>query len=314
MSSYINAAGGGVYQIILTPPLAGFSDFISAWLVKGPPSFLVDVGPASTADQLNQALAALDVSRLDYILLTHIHLDHAGAAGHIANRFPAAMIVCHPKGIPHLVDPSRLWEATHNVLGAVALGYGPLEPVPAERFASAESFAAGGITALLTPGHAAHHVSYFTAPALFAGEACGVHYTLAGGREYMRPATPPPFFLSTALDSLNALIAAAPDRMVVGHSGMKENGGALLRRHREQLVFWEQWVSGRSGSFPAEEAVDRCAEGLLAEDPLLASFSALSKPVQERERYFLKNSVSGFLGWLKNAEGGIKKYCRPVLG
>ena len=298
MDASINAVGDGIYQITLTPPLAGFTDFISAWLVKGPPTFLVDAGPASTADQLTRALAALAVSRLDYILLTHIHLDHAGAVGHLASRFPAARIVCHPKAVSHLVDPSRLWEGTRNVLGSVALGYGPLKPVPAERFVSAEGFAAGGITALLTPGHAAHHVSYFTPPALFAGEACGVLYALAGGRDYMRPASPPTFFMTTALDSLDALIAHAPDRMVVGHFGMWENGSALLRRHREQLLFWEQWMSAHSGSYPADEAVERCAEGLLAEDPLLASFSAFSKPAQERERYFLKNSVSGFLGWV----------------
>lgn len=298
LESYITDAGGGVYQIILTPPLEGFTDFISAWLVKGPPTFLVDVGPASSADQLTHALAALAVSRLDYILLTHVHLDHAGAVGHLARRFPAATIVCHPKGIPHLVDPSRLWEGTRNVLGSVALGYGPLEPVPAERFVDAQGFAAGGITALLTPGHAAHHVSYFTAPALFVGESCGVLYKIAGGPDYMRPATPPTFFMNTALDSLDALIAAAPDRMAVGHFGMWEHGGALLRRHREQLLFWEQWMSAHSASYPADEAVQCCAEGLLSEDPLLASFTSFSKPAQERERYFLKNSVSGFLGWV----------------
>jgi glyoxylase-like metal-dependent hydrolase (beta-lactamase superfamily II) len=296
----IDAVEDGVYQITLTPPLAGFTDFISAWLVKGPPAFLVDVGPASTSDQLMHALATLDVSRLDYILLTHIHLDHAGAAGHIANRFPAATIVCHPKAIPHLVDPSRLWEGTRNVLGSVALGYGPLMPVPAERLVDARGFAAGAISALLTPGHAAHHVSYFTAPALFVGEACGVLYTPADGKNYMRPATPPAFFMATALQSLDALIARAPDQMVVGHFGMRPDGCALLRRHRDQLLFWEQWMSAASRIYPADEAVQRCAEGLLVDDPLLAAFSDFSKPVQARERYFLENSVSGFLGWIRD--------------
>ena len=300
MDPNINDAGGGVYQITLTPPLAGFTDFISAWLVKGSPTFLLDVGPASTSDQLLHALAALGVSRLDYILLTHIHLDHAGATGHISLRFPAARIVCHPKAIPHLVDPSRLWEGTCNVLGSMALGYGPLKPVPAERLVDAQGFDGGSITAMLTPGHAAHHVSYFTAPALFVGEACGVLYRPADGKQYMRPATPPAFFMTTALQSLDALIARAPDRLVVGHFGMWPNGCALLRQHREQLLSWEQWMSARSGSYPADEAVQCCAEGLLAEDPLLASFSDFSKPVQERERYFLKNSVTGFLGWVRD--------------
>lgn len=294
----ISAVEDGVYQITLTPPIAGFADFISAWLVDGPPTFLVDVGPSSTAGQLIQALETLGICRLDYILLTHIHLDHAGAVGRIAGRFPAARVVCHAKGIPHLVDPAKLWEGTRRVLGPVADGYGPIEPLPAERLVAAQGFAADGIAAVITPGHAPHHVSYASPAALFAGEACGVVYALPGGRDYMRPATPPMFFMNTALDSIDALIARAPERMVVAHSGMKRNGVGLLRRHRAQLLFWEQWLSARIGQCEADEAVQRCTEGLLAEDPLLSAFGLFPAPARERERYFLSNSVSGFLGWL----------------
>ena len=295
----VNAVEDGVYQITLTPPIEGFADFISVWLVKGPPTFLVDVGPASTAGQLAQALETLGISGLDYILLTHIHLDHAGAVGRIARRFRSAKIVCHAKAVPPLVDPAKLWEGTRKVLGPVADGYGPLEPLPAERFVAAQGFAADGIEAVVTPGHAAHHVSYFSPAALFAGEACGVHYALPGGRDYMRPATPPTFFMDIALDSIDALIARAPGRMVVGHFGMKPDGAGLLRRHRAQLLFWEQWMSARLGQCAAaDEAVPFCVEGLLAGDPLLSAFSLFPQPAQERERYFLKNSVSGFLGWL----------------
>jgi glyoxylase-like metal-dependent hydrolase (beta-lactamase superfamily II) len=299
----INAVADGVYQITLSPPLEGFGDFINAWLVKGPSAFLVDVGPASTAGQLIRALETLEVSRLDYILLTHIHLDHAGAVGRIGRRFESARVVCHAKGIPHLVDPEKLWEGTRKVLGPVADGYGPLEPLPAERFAAAEGFAADGIEALVTPGHAAHHVSYFSPAALFAGEACGVHYALPGGHAYMRPATPPLFFLNTALESIDALIARAPKRMVVGHFGIKSDGTELLRRHRGQLLFWEQWMAAHIGPAATDAAVQACVEGLLAEDPLMSAFGLFPRPAQQRERYFLKNSVSGFLGWLTAQRG-----------
>jgi glyoxylase-like metal-dependent hydrolase (beta-lactamase superfamily II) len=294
----INAVADGVYQINLTPPIDGFEDFISAWLVMGPPPALVDVGPAATGPQLLRALEALGIARLDYLLLTHIHLDHAGAAGRIAARFPAAKVVCHPKAIPHLVDPTRLWEGSRKVLGALADAYGPIAPLPAERLVSADGFAEEGLEAVPTPGHAVHHVSFFSPAALFAGEACGVHYTLAGGREYMRPATPPAFFMDTALASIDALIARAPGPMVVGHFGMKPDGLALLRRHRAQLLFWERWMNARTGAFAPEEAVERCAQGLLAEDPLLGAFGLFPEPARERERYFLKNSISGFLGWV----------------
>jgi glyoxylase-like metal-dependent hydrolase (beta-lactamase superfamily II) len=307
MNARIVAASDAVYQIALTPPLEGFSDFISAWLVKGPPVFLVDVGPSSTADQLIAALEQLGVSHLDYILLTHLHLDHAGAAGRLSRRYPAATVVCHEKGLPHLADPGRLWEATRSVLGPLALGYGPPEPVAAERCVRAQGFAVAGITAVPTPGHAPHHVSFAAEGCLFAGEACGVWYRFGDGREYMRPATPPVFFMDLALRSIEALIAHAPSRMVVAHTGMTENGTELLRRHRGQLLFWEKWLGGRAGGETGEAAVQRCMEGLLAEDPLLANFAGFAPPAAQREKYFLGNSLNGFLGWLGNPEHGGRR-------
>ncbi len=294
----IHAVADGVYQITLTPPLDGFTDFISAWVVTGQPSFLVDVGPGSTADQLLRGLDALGLARLDYLLLTHIHLDHAGAAGAVSRRFPETRIVCHSKGIPHLVDPTQLWEGSRKVLGPIAAGYGPLDPIPAERFIAAQEFCTAGISALLTPGHAVHHVSYLTAPGLFAGEACGVRYRMGAGREYLRPATPPRFFMNVALASVDALIAHAPARMMVGHFGVVEDGLGLLKRQREQLLFWEEWLARQVGRYSAEEALEVCAAGLLAQDPCLAAFNAFPAPAQRRERYFLRNSISGFLGWL----------------
>ncbi len=295
----ITAVADGVFQVTLTPPLDGFSDFISAWVVTGRPSFVVDVGPGSTAGQLLRALDILEVSRPDYLLLTHIHLDHAGAAGAISRRFPDARVVCHAQGIPHLVDPAQLWEGSRKVLGPVAEGYGPLDPIPRERFIAAQELRAEGIAAFLTPGHAVHHVSYRTAGGLFAGEACGVRYRLDGDREYLRPATPPRFFLDVALASVDALIAQAPARMMIGHFGLTEDGAGLLMRHRRQLLFWESWLARQvERARTAEDLADGCAEGLLAEDPCLAAFSAFAPPAQKRERYFLKNSINGFLGWL----------------
>ena len=189
MNARIQPYGDQLFRITLSPPLDGFGDFIAAWLVTGSPAFLVDAGPAASAGQLSAALETLGVRRLDYILLTHIHLDHAGAAGFISARFPEAAVVCHDSAIPHLADPARLWEGSRKVLGAVAAGYGEPGPVARERLVPARGFAAQGITAHLTPGHAPHHVSYAAPPCLFAGEACGVRYEFDGGAEYLRPAT-----------------------------------------------------------------------------------------------------------------------------
>jgi hypothetical protein len=94
---------------------------------------------------------------------------------------------------------------------------------------------------------------------------------------------------------------------MIGHFGMVEDGADLLRRHREQLLFWEDWLARGAGRRAAAEDLDACAQGLLAEDPCLAGFSAFSEAAQRRERYFLKNSINGFLGWIQNSGGGLSK-------
>ncbi len=280
-------------RIPLVPGRPGFEDFLSAWLIPGPPVCVVDPGPAATADQLFAALAAHGVAGIDFLLLTHIHLDHAGGVGRIARRFPEARVVCHPKAVAHLADPTRLWEGSRKVLGSLADLYGPVEAVPPDRLLAADRFEEEGITALLTPGHAAHHVSFAVGELLFAGEACGVVYDLGGSGLYMRPATPAVFDLEQALASLDLLLARRPGRMVVGHSGLYADGASLLRRHRLQLGDWERRISGLAG-----RALEEIAGELLARDPLLAAFSAFPAAAQERERYFLKNSLNGFLGWV----------------
>lgn len=300
MAPRIERATAGIDLIHLTPPLEGFADFIGVWLYTGPPTLLVDVGPASTADQLIEALSGLGVSRLDAILLTHIHLDHAGAAGHLARAFPQAAVVCHAKAVGHLADPGRLWEGSRKVLGAVAEGYGRPLPVPGDRLVAADRLAEGPIRPLATPGHAVHHVSYFTPEALFLGEAGGVWYPGEDGAGYQRPATPPPFFMDAARASLEALIARAPGPTAVGHLGLCPDGTALLTRHRRQLVFWEEWLARRLDGFPPAEAPRLALAGLRAEDPLLAGLARFPEAARRREEYFLTNSLQGLIGWIRS--------------
>ena len=126
MTAKIDNISDELDLITLNPPLESFGDFISAWLYRGEISFLVDVGPSSTADALLNALRNLNVDRLDFILLTHIHLDHAGAVGEIAAVYAQTPIICHPAAIPHLIDPARLWAGTQKVLGSMADTYGPI--------------------------------------------------------------------------------------------------------------------------------------------------------------------------------------------
>lgn len=284
--------------ITLTPPIEGFDNFISAWLFRGEISFLVDVGPASTAPGLLQVLADIGVEHLDYILLTHIHLDHAGAIGEVAAMFDQTPIICHPAGIPHLIDPTSLWEGTRKVLRATAEAYGPVTGVAAGRLSDATRFESGGIRALITPGHAAHHVSFNTAAYLFAGECAGVFYATRPNSFYLRPATPPRFYFDTAVESLDRLIAANPNRICFAHYGMADDGLQKLETARRQLFDWKAIIQEESDRSKSDDVIEVCRTRLLQEDPLLADFQELSESDQKREAYFLGNSIKGFIGYL----------------
>ena len=291
-----------LFLIPLSPPLTGFSEFISAWLYRGKITFLVDVGPSSTAADLLRALQELNIDHLDYILLTHIHLDHAGAIGQIAEAFPHTPIICHKTGISHLTEPSRLWEGTKKVLGSMALSYGPIQPVDVNRLCDVSQLQATGLIPIITPGHAPHHVSYQTENYLFAGETGGIYVSLPQKKFYLRPATPPRFFLDIALQSVDALIASQPKTICYSHYGIHADAQMMLETHRGQLLFWEALIREEIQSCAVKDRIFACLKRLLKEDPLMESFDQLSLDIQEREMYFLKNSITGYLGWLKSLQ------------
>ena len=291
-----------LFLIPLTPPMTGFGNFFSAWLYKGKITCLIDVGPSSAAPDLLQALGELNIDHLDYILLTHIHLDHAGAVAEIAEVFPQAPIVCHPSALSHLAEPSRLWDGTKKILGSMAQEYGPMKPVEKDRLLEVGRFRNKFITPIFTPGHAPHHVSFQTGNYLFAGEAGGVYRSLPENRYYLRPATPPRFFLDVAVQSLDALIACRAKTICYGHYGIHKNAVEVLQAHRKQLLLWERLIKNevdRQGNgIEIQAQIDACLKRLLKEDPLMVTFEQLPPVVQERETDFLQNSIRGYLGWL----------------
>ena len=280
------------------PKLPGFDDFIGAWVVIGPPTILVDAGPAASVTPLVEALVELKIQRLDAILLTHIHIDHAGGAGDLCRFFPDTPVVCHRAAHRHLVDPTRLWEGSLETLGDTARAYGPIGAVPAERLVDAAFFHDFGVEVLMTPGHAPHHVSFRIGDRLFAGEAGGVFQDCAG-EIYLRPATPPRFLLETSLESLDRLLAVDHAILCYGHFGATRNGPAMLAAHRRQLLDWAESIGEVTRGLPAgADPLEPCLARLLETDPLLAGLRYFPPDVRRRELGFLRNSVRGFLGYL----------------
>ncbi|MDJ0875625.1 MAG: MBL fold metallo-hydrolase [Desulfobacterales bacterium] len=295
-SPRIHSYAPGLYLIALAPPLTGFGDFMGIWFFEGPPRVLVDVGPAATTPQLLAALEEIGTKRIDYILLTHVHIDHAGGLAAIAAAFPQAPVVAHSRGRPHLADPARLWAGSLKTLGKTAEAYGPIAAVPAERLALAEDLIDSRIEAIYTPGHASHHVSYRLDDLLFAGEAGGVCLAVEGAQDFLRPATPPRFRLQTALSSLDALIALDLGKICYSHFGLRADARGQLRAHRDQLLLWQQIVAEETPQHPKGQAEKACLQRLMREDHRLASFRHLPAGVRQREEGFLRNSLRGFMG------------------
>ena len=289
-----------LFLIPLDLPTTGFTEFISVWLYRGEKTFLVDVGPSTAATDLLKALQELNVGHLDYILLTHIHLDHAGAIGQIANAFPQTPIICHEAAIPHLIEPSKLWEMTQKVLGTMALSYGPIEPVAADRLSNAKSLQTGSVAPIITPGHAPHHVSYQTEKYLFAGETGGVYISLPQNKFCLRPATPPKFYLNIALQSVDRLIDCQPKKICYGHFGINASAMKMLKAHRRQLLLWETLIKDEIQRGSTKDRQAACQKRILKDDPLLANFDQLPPDIQVREAYFFQNSIKGYLGYLES--------------
>jgi hypothetical protein len=122
----------------------------------------------------------------------------------------------------------------------------------------------------------------------------------------LRPATPPKFFLDIALKSVDALIDSRADTICYGHFGIQTDAVKMLQTHREQLLFWEGLFKdeldhrGKGNGFGEKDRIAACLKRLIREDPLMANFEQLPPDIQERETYFLQNSISGYLGWLES--------------
>jgi glyoxylase-like metal-dependent hydrolase (beta-lactamase superfamily II) len=229
--------------------LGGWSQVTAGYLLEGPRPVLVETGSQSSVPTLLAALEAIGVGADDLagVVVTHIHLDHAGGVGDVAAAFPNATVYVHEKGARHLADPSRLVASAALVYGDLLDSlYGRLLATPADRLhvlADLEEIDLGGgrtLTAIDSPGHAKHHLGLHdsTSGILFAGDAVGVRLPDIG---VLRPATPPPDFdLHLARDSLRRFAERRPSGVALAHYGLLDDPPALLAEADEVLVHWAE--------------------------------------------------------------------------
>lgn len=233
----------------------GWEGVTAVYYLPGPRPALVETGPASTLDRVLAGLEEAGVRDLDWVVLTHVHLDHAGAVGHMAERFPRARIVVRVEGAPHLVDPRRLWASAARLYGDMEGLWGRMLPVPEDRVVAVSSDGPVAdlgdgrtLEAVYAPGHAGHHMAILLKERgdLFAGDALGVYLPDAG---VIWPATPPPeFHLDLALESIDRLRATGPRRVFPTHFGPVPEPGAAFEEAASRLRGWVALAEEVSGS------------------------------------------------------------------
>ena len=229
--------------------LGGWDQVTAGYLIEGPEPVLIETGSQSSVPTVLAALEGLGLGAADLagIVVTHIHLDHAGGVGDVAAAFPDATVYVHEKGARHLADPTRLVDSAARVYGDLLDGlYGRLAPTPAERIhvlSDGEEIRVGGgrtLTTVDSPGHAKHHLALHDSESglLFAGDAVGVRLPDAG---VLRPATPPPDFdLDDALRSLHRFAARRPAGIALAHYGLVPDAEAVLDEAVDTLRRWAE--------------------------------------------------------------------------
>ena len=203
---------------------------------------LFDSGPSSTLEALDAGLAGhgLALEDVRHLFLSHVHLDHAGAAGALVRRHPGLTVWVSEVGLPHLVDPSRLERSARRLYGDLFDRlWGELAPVPAANVRVADGDVLGW-QAFPTPGHASHHVSYLRDGTLLAGDATGVRMP---GAAYVLPVSPPP---DITVEGWHATVAdirrRSPERLALVHFGVHEDVAAHLDRLELELDRWTERV------------------------------------------------------------------------
>jgi glyoxylase-like metal-dependent hydrolase (beta-lactamase superfamily II) len=243
----------------------GAARTIGSYLLDTPEGLaLFDCGPSSCIPALKAGLAERghELGDARHLLLSHIHLDHAGAAGSLVREHPGLQVWVSEIGAPHLIDPSRLERSARRLYGDAFDGlWGELAPVPEQNVHLAAERAAG-LEVFAAPGHASHHVCYFDGSTLYAGDAAGVRIQPA--RSVLPPTPPPDVDVEAWYRTLEAIERRAPDRLALTHFGLAEDVGRHLAELRERLDAWAtrveqgadeaEFVAAAKADLPPEEA------------------------------------------------------------
>ena len=231
--------------------MANERELNAVYLLEATEPALIEAGPGADHDRIVSALDALGVGAetLAHVIVTHIHMDHAGGVGALLERFPRATVWVHEIGARHLVDPERLVASTARTYGEERMRvlYGAMVPTPADRVkgvAGGERIELGdrSLTVVHTPGHASHHVALHDdrSGAIWTGEAIGSYLPWA---DCYRPALPPPEVdIERSLSSITAMRSRRPATLLTSHFGPVADPDEAFNRASDRIKAWSSAV------------------------------------------------------------------------
>ncbi|MFB6287010.1 MAG: MBL fold metallo-hydrolase [Candidatus Bipolaricaulia bacterium] len=235
---------------IVDAMMMGQPRYGGVYILRAPKPAIVETAFSHTLDRTLQALDDVGLVPEDvaYIAPTHVHMDHAGGAGYLAEACPHAEVVCHHVGAPHLADPSKLVKSVARAVGPNFEHYGEMKPVPEDRLVSIDEgdrldLGGGyGLEVLDTPGHAPHHASFYEpqTKGLFAGDAVGIYRPELVGFQMTTP--PPAFHLEDWLRTHQRLRELDLDWLYFTHFGAHSDPMTLIDEHERLLRKWVENV------------------------------------------------------------------------
>jgi len=298
----VREAGHGTTDLdYIETGMFGVEGYSSVYLLDAEEPAVIETGIGTEWEPIVDAMASvgIDPEEVSYVAPTHVHLDHAGGAGYLAEACPNAEVVIHEIGAPHLVDPERLWEGTKRAVGDQIRHYAEPEPVPEGRVRTvtdgdAIDLGDHELAVHHTPGHAPHQVVYHDPAngAVFTADAAGIYVPYL---DTVKPTTPPPNFdVPQAVADTRTIAALDPDVLCYSHYGPHPTADRL-EEHERALTEFAELVEERRERLGDDEAViERFVEGT---DPDLAAAWS-----EDRARAVAEMDVRGILRYLDTRE------------
>lgn len=294
-----------LYIIDLQP--VGIPNFIASYVLRGKNSTaIIETGPTCSISNLLSGLQEIGVAKedIDYVAVSHVHIDHAGGAGTLMQHLPNAKLIVHPKGAPHMINPQRLWEASKQVLGEVAIAYQEIQAVPENRVVTPTDgtiIDLGGnvrFRVLETLGHSSHHLGFFepSSNGVFQGDAVGIYFP---SLKVTIPTSPAPFHLDATVTSIHKLINMKPSTLYYTHFGPVENAVDHMKGYISQLQLWEKTVAE---AMKASDSLQAIYQKVLDNDPQMRKAELfIGNHVILRKGVVMQN-IEGFVEYIKRKQ------------